>query len=153
MRCILTAAVVVAIAGCPGGGDKVAKPTEPMPLPGEGSADDDPHQPDYHADPAEHPGVLSQETIESVMRTAHDPISQCYKSLEWAGSAMTIFVIGTNGAVTTSATSGVAHELARCMDGVISRLTFPSPEGGTVKVRYPCTFVGTEVACGRPPSK
>jgi hypothetical protein len=142
----------VACLGCPGGGDKVATPTEPMPLPGEGSAADTSNQPDYHADPADHPGVLAADTIESVMRTAHDPIAKCYTSPEMGGSSTTMFIIGTNGVVMSSATSGVPHELARCIDQIVSRLVFPSPQGGSVKVRYPCTFAGTEVACGRPPT-
>ena len=46
----------------------------------------------------------------------------------------------TDGAVAAAASSGVEPPLARCVDDVVTRLVFPPPRGGTLKIRYPFTF-------------
>jgi hypothetical protein len=121
--------------------------SEPMPLPGEtsGASVTDP---DFRLDPKEHPGRLSEMEIDVVMQDARPDVIGCYErvlavSPDVQGTANTIFIIGTDGAVTAAASSGVEPQLARCIDGVVSRRVFPPPRGGTVKVRYPFTFQRT----------
>jgi hypothetical protein len=116
-----------------------------MPLPGETSGGAAVDEPSFRLDPAEHPGRLSEDQIDAVMQHAHPDITACYERVLAAspdvhGTANTIFIIGTDGAVTAAASSGVEPQLARCIDDVVARRVFPPPRGGTVKVRYPFTF-------------
>jgi hypothetical protein len=120
-----------------------------MPLPGEtsgGAAAAD--APNFRLDPKEHPGRLTEDEIDAVIQHAHPEVAACYDrvlavSPDVQGTATTIFIIGTDGAVTAAASSGVEPQLARCIDEVVARRVFPPPRGGTVKVRYPFTFTFT----------
>jgi hypothetical protein len=119
--------------------------TEPMPLPGESSGAASVDEPSFRLDPDEHPGRLSEDDIETVLQHAHPDVTACYERVlavkpDVQGTANTIFVIGSDGAVTAAASSGVEPQLARCIDDVVTRRVFPPPRGGTVKVRYPFTF-------------
>ena len=123
----------------------VQHPSEPMPLPGETASHGDAEAPDFRIDPHEHPGRLSEDEIDSVLRLAHPEVTACYEQVlavspEVEGTANTIFIIGTDGAVVAAASSGIEPRLARCIDGVIARRVFPPPRGGTLKVRYLFTF-------------
>ncbi len=118
--------------------------TEPMPLPGEtsGASVDEPN---FRLDPAEHRGRLTEDEIDAVLQHAQPEVTACYErvlatSPDVQGTASTIFVIGTDGAVTAAASSGVEPQLARCVDDVVARTVFPPPHGGTIKVRYPFRF-------------
>lgn len=120
-----------------------------MPLPGEtgpsGPADD---VPDFRVDHHEHPGQLSEDAIDAVLQLAHPEVTACYENVLTTspglrGTANTVFIIGTDGAVIGAASSGIEPRLARCIDDVVSRRHFPPPRGGTVKVRYPFTFQST----------
>jgi hypothetical protein len=143
--------VILAMVGC--GGAATTGPTE-MPLPGETSPTSGADEPDFRLDPAEHPGKLTEEEIDAVIQAAQPDITGCYErvlatSPEVAGTANTIFIIGSDGRVTAAASSGIDPRLGRCIDDVMSRRTFPPPHGGTIKVRYPFTF--TSVAKGDGP--
>lgn len=141
MRGLVFAVVVV---GCHGTTNR-PHATEPMPLPGETSGGASADDPSYRLDPDEHPGRLSEDDIEIVLQHANPDVTACYERVlavnpDVQGTAHTIFVIGTDGAVTAAASSGVEPQLARCLDDVVARRVFPPPRGGTVKVRYPFTF-------------
>ena len=115
-----------------------------MPLPGESSGASA-IDPNFRLDPKEHPGRLSEMEIDTVLQDANPAVTTCYQQVlavapEVQGTATTIFIIGTDGAVTAAASSGVDARLGRCIDGVVARRVFPPPRGGTVKVRYPFTF-------------
>jgi len=119
--------------------------TETMPLPGETSGGASVDEPSFRLDPKEHPGRLSEDEIDAVLQHAQPEVTACYErvlavSPDVQGTASTIFIIGTDGAVTAAASSGVEPQLARCIDDVVARRVFPPPRGGTVKVRYPFTF-------------
>ena len=136
--------VVVAAIGCHGTAN-TPQASEPMPLPGDAPGGARADEPSFRLDPDEHPGRLSEDEIDAVLQHAQPDVRGCYErvlavSPDAQGTATTIFVIGTDGAVTAAASSGVEPQLARCVDDVIARRVFPPPRGGTVKVRYPFTF-------------
>jgi hypothetical protein len=136
--------VFVAAIGCRGT-TSAPHANEAMPLPGESSAGASASEPNFRLDPDEHPGRLSEDQIEAVMQHARPDVVACYErvlavSPDAQGTANTIFVIGTDGAVSAAASSGVEPQLARCVDDVVARRVFPPPRGGTVKVGYPFTF-------------
>lgn len=136
--------VFVAAVGCHGT-TNTPPANEPMPLPGETSGGASVAEPNFRLDPSEHPGRLTEDEIDAVLQHAQPDITACYErvlaeSPDVQGTASTIFVIGTDGAVTAAASSGVEPRLARCVDDVVARRVFPPPRGGTVKIRYPFTF-------------
>lgn len=136
--------VFVAAVGCQAT-TNTPQATEPMPLPGETSGGASVVEPSFRLDPHEHPGRLTEDEIDAVLQHAQPDITACYERVlavapDAQGTANTIFVIGTDGAVTAAASSGVEPRLARCVDDVVARRVFPPPRGGTVKVRYPFTF-------------
>jgi hypothetical protein len=136
--------VFVVAVGC-GASTNPRPATEAMPLPGESSGGAAADEPSFRLDPAEHPGRLTENEIDAVIQHAQPEVTACYErvlavSPDAQGTASTIFVIGTDGAVTAAASSGVEPQLARCVDDVVARRVFPPPRGGTVKVRYPFTF-------------
>jgi hypothetical protein len=140
----MRAVVLVAALGCQAT-TNTPHATGPMALPGEASGASSLEEPSFRLDPDEHPGRLTEDQIDTVLQHAHPEITACYErvlavSPDVQGTANTIFVIGTDGAVTASSSSGVEPQLARCIDGVVGRSVFPPPRGGTVKVRYPFTF-------------
>jgi hypothetical protein len=115
-----------------------------MPLPGETAAASV-NEPNFRLDPDEHPGRLTEDEIDAVLQHVHPDVTACYErvlavSPDVQGTANTIFVIGSDGAVTAAASSGVDPQLARGVDEVVARAVLPPPHGGTVKVRYPFTF-------------
>lgn len=136
--------VLVAAFGCHATSN-APRTTEPMPLPGETSEAAVVDEPNFRVDPKEHPGRLTEVEIDAVLQDANTEVTACYQrvlatSPEAEGTANTIFVIGTDGAVTAAASSGVEPRLARCIDDVIARRVFPPPHGGTMKIRYPFRF-------------
>ena len=140
---VMRGLALVAAFGC--GSSASAPPaTETMPLPGEAHGASV-TEPNFRLDPDEHPGRLTEDEIDVVIQHAQPEVIACYQQVlavapDVQGTATTIFIIGTDGAVTAAASSGVEPRLARCVDDVVSRRVFPPPRGGTVKVRYPFTF-------------
>lgn len=95
-------------------------------------------------------GRLDPAIIQRVMRAAFDDFRSCYHQglagdSKLEGRVATRFAIERDGATSHVDISGSDQRMrdvgvARCVAGVIERLRFPEPNGGTVTVTYPIQF-------------
>jgi len=87
-------------------------------------------------------GELDKEIVRRIVRRHIARITYCYEKRllaepSLAGTVTARFVIGADGAVTSSEASGMNDEVAECVAGVIRAMEFPHPKAGTVSVTYP----------------
>ncbi len=94
-------------------------------------------------------GGLSQEEIAAVVNKNINQIRHCYSRLlqknpDAVGKVNMHFVIGASGRVSLANIESSTFsdpEIGSCISGVIKRLQFPQPRGGSdVKVNYPFLF-------------
>lgn len=93
-------------------------------------------------------GRLPKEVIGRIVRNNLGRVRFCYEQAllrepNREGKVTVLFVIGTEGAVTSTKidSSDVDDpELERCVTDVFDKMAFPKPEGGIVTVRYPLVF-------------
>ncbi len=99
-------------------------------------------------DPVVSGGLTSQE-IMAVIRANLNQIRHCYEQLlqrspNSAGKMSTLFIIGTNGRVTSVSVTDSSisdSQMRGCVTGKIQRWGFPKPRGGSpVTVNYPFVF-------------
>lgn len=93
-------------------------------------------------------GRLPAETVQRIVRQNSGQFRACYeKSFGMRENApegrVTVnFVIGRDGSVSSVSGSGdlPGNEVAACVTRAFGGLSFPQPEGGTVRVTYPIVF-------------
>ena len=95
-------------------------------------------------------GGLDRSVIDEIIRKHWDQISYCYRkelnasSKPIRGRVLTRFVISATGRVTQAGvetTSMQNPNVERCLLGVLQKIVFPEPVGGTlVEVSYPFAF-------------
>ena len=94
-------------------------------------------------------GFMDKDVVRRVVKQHISAVTACYEKAlltdpTFACSVKTEFIIGRDGTVqraeiTTAKPQNPALE--RCVEGVLSRMVFPPPEGGgIVVVRYPFIF-------------
>jgi hypothetical protein len=89
-------------------------------------------------------GKLPPEVIQRIIRQSFGRLRKCYETALEAdpkrtGRVTTSFTISADGSIKDVAqTSDIADTvLLACFKGEFSKLSFPAPESGVVKVRYP----------------
>ena len=91
-------------------------------------------------------GDLDKAVIRRYIKQNVPKLLACYETQlrakpDLAGTVQTQFYISPNGTVAAHAASGVAFEVATCVEGVIAAIEFPKPKGGGgVQVNFPFTF-------------
>lgn len=89
-------------------------------------------------------GRLPAETIRSVMQSHFDDFRACYQELAEPRPSLRIqmhFTIGRHGNVADGHVDAEASpELGACANEVLTKITFPAPQGGIVTVSYPIEF-------------
>jgi hypothetical protein len=93
-------------------------------------------------------GRLPPQVIQRIVRQNHGRFRVCYEkglaaNPSLAGRVNVRFVIGRNGAVTNVSNGGSslpATDVVNCVVRGFYGLSFPTPEGGLVKVSYPLSF-------------
>ncbi len=97
-------------------------------------------------------GRLPPEVVQRVSRQNFGRFRLCYEDLlrtngKAAGRVNIQFVIGKDGAVTSSKDNGSDigdATMVGCIKSAFDKITFPQPEGGTVTVSYPLVFAPGE---------
>jgi len=106
---------------------------------------------------------LPVEEVGTVLRASRDKMRGCYeKGLQRKGDLHGLirasFVIELDGTVSKLSVDGDLPDqsVVRCVTAILSRLVFPKPVGGTVKIVYPVTFApgdpGDVAASPAPPN-
>jgi hypothetical protein len=98
-----------------------------------------------------HPGGYPPDVIQKLVRSHFGILQRCYeeglrRNRNLAGKVITRFVIGLDGAVTTTALqcTSMPDDLAvDCVVNEFGMLKFPAPEAGIVTVIYPIMFSPT----------
>lgn len=92
-------------------------------------------------------GRLAPEVIQKRVRANFGSMRTCYENglrsdPKLKGRVVVRFVIGTDGSVTSVTSSGdIPDEAVKsCVAEAVRKITFPTPEGGTVTVSYPFVF-------------
>ena len=91
-------------------------------------------------------GKLAPDVIQRVVRKSFGRYRACYENglrsdPKLAGKVTVNFVIGSNGAVSSASGSGdLPSAVTSCVTSAFRGLSFPQPEGGSVKVSYPIAF-------------
>jgi hypothetical protein len=92
-------------------------------------------------------GALDPGAVARVIRGQLGGIRSCYERAlrnnpTLSGRISAHFTIGTSGRVTSVNADGMgeAPEVGTCVAGVIRRLVFPTPEGGSVDFTFPFNF-------------
>jgi hypothetical protein len=92
-------------------------------------------------------GRLPPEVIQRIVRQNFGRFRLCYENglrqkPDLQGRVAVSFTIGTDGSISNiSNTSDLADPgVVACVSKAFTNLSFPSPEGGTVKVTYPIVF-------------
>ena len=92
-------------------------------------------------------GRLPPEVIQRIVRQHFGRFRLCYEdglrsAPELAGQVTVMFTIAEDGSVSTTSHSGSLPDgaVASCVEKAFSALSFPAPEGGTVRVTYPISF-------------
>ena len=99
-------------------------------------------------DSAQVSGHLPPEAIQRIVRQNFGRFRLCYENGLWenpalAGRITARFVIGRDGAVSSSADGGsdfTNPAVVSCVVRAFYGLSFPQPEGGIVTVTYPIMF-------------
>lgn len=102
--------------------------------------------------PADIQGRLPPEVIRRIVRASFPRFRACYetqlkKKPDLAGTVIVEWVIDPKGNATNVRAAGgtlKSDDLSACVVGVYKTLSFPEPEGGSVKVRYPIDFANAE---------
>jgi Ca-activated chloride channel family protein len=92
-------------------------------------------------------GRLPPEVIQRIVRQNFGRFRLCYErglrnDPNLSGTVVVSFVIGESGAVSSTTAGGslADKEVSSCVASSFARLSFPQPEGGQVRVRYPLSF-------------
>lgn len=100
-----------------------------------------------HASGVSASGSLPPEVIQRVVRREFSRLRLCYENAlrsdpKLEGRVDTAFVIGLDGSVGSVATSGTMPnaDVNTCVARMFASMTFPAPDGGVVKVKYPIAF-------------
>ncbi len=87
-------------------------------------------------------GGLGKDVVGQVVRRSFSKFQRCHEASGRNEAKVTaIFVIGSNGKVSTVSASGADATLSRCIASAFQGMTFPAPnDGKPVKVSYPLRF-------------
>ncbi len=91
-------------------------------------------------------GDLDKAIIRRYVRQRMAQLEYCYEKQllakpELAGTITAVFEIDANGAVASSAASGMGDtDVETCVASVVKIISFPKPKSGSVKVSYPISF-------------
>jgi hypothetical protein len=118
--------------------------------------------PRIRTEPVSVSGRLPPEVIQRIVRQNFGRFRLCYenglrKDPKLGGKVAVTFVIQADGSVSSPTSGGdlASPDVKACIVKAIGRLSFPQPEGGTVKVTYPLVFSPTGApplpALGSPP--
>lgn len=97
-------------------------------------------------------GRLAPEVIQRIVRMSHGRFRNCYEAglrtnPSLGGRVAVRFVIGRDGAVSLAGDGGSDlpdDSVKKCVVQAFYSLSFPAPEGGTVRVTYPLSFTPSE---------
>ncbi|MGH7286254.1 MAG: AgmX/PglI C-terminal domain-containing protein, partial [Polyangiaceae bacterium] len=99
-------------------------------------------------------GHIPPEVIQRIVRQNAGRYRACYEAglrtnPSLSGRVAVMFVIGRDGAVSLSADAGAQSDMPdmsvrNCVVKSFYNLSFPQPQGGTVRVTYPLMFTPSE---------
>jgi hypothetical protein len=105
-------------------------------------------------------GRLPPEVIQRIVRANFDRFRTCYehgllKNPNLKGRVAVRFVIGRDGAVTSAVkdSSDLPDQgVVSCIVDAVAKIAFPKPEGGTVTVVYPISFLPGDPSAAKKPA-